>query len=245
MADAPHETSIARKRGRVSQAFFSLFMKEATVISVETLSHDFYFITLSSPAFVGIVWTLGQKIQISIGSSFSTRTYTPFGWDSVRGQTSIVAYAHGLGPGAAWTRGVQTGDTCEVFGPRASLDLTSVTGPAVVIGDETSFGLSISMAQRKTHGPTRHIFEVSSIERARTVLQRFNLQDATLYQRTLGDEHLTDIEGRLPTMASPDTTWILTGRAGSVQRLRRFLKNTSPSRVMTKAYWAPGKTGLD
>jgi NADPH-dependent ferric siderophore reductase len=40
---------------------------------------------------------------------------------------------------------------------------------------------------------------------------------------------------------------VLTGRALAVQQLRQHLKtlNIDRSRVMTKAYWAPGKMGLD
>ena len=40
---------------------------------------------------------------------------------------------------------------------------------------------------------------------------------------------------------------MLTGKAGTVQRLRQRLKRLAvpASRIATTAYWAPGKTGLD
>ena len=55
------------------------------------------------------------------------------------------------------------------------------------------------------------------------------------------------MEVRLATLAAGGTGFVLTGKAGTVQRLRQRLKRLAvpASRIATKAYWAPGKTGLD
>jgi NADPH-dependent ferric siderophore reductase len=51
----------------------------------------------------------------------------------------------------------------------------------------------------------------------------------------------------LPVLAAAGASFILTGKATSIQRLQRALKaqGVPRSRLLTKAYWAPGKTGLD
>ena len=234
-----------RRRGPISSALVGLFMKPATVTCVDTLNPDFFLVTLQSPAFVGLAWMPGQKVQITIGASLSTRTYTPIDWDASKGETLILVYAHGPGPGSRWVQSLQVGDICDVFGPRASLDLARLKGPVVVFGDETSFGLSIALSGQQRTEPVDHLFEVNAQERARSALKPFDLSNIEVFLRTPDDDHLSAIETRLSTLAAPETNWVLTGKAGSVQRLHRFLKTLSPIRAITKAYWAPGKTGLD
>jgi len=68
-----------------------------------------------------------------------------------------------------------------------------------------------------------------------------------LFERTADDAHVGEMEVRLATLAAGGTGFVLTGKAGTVQRLRQRLKRLAvpASRIATKAYWAPGKTGLD
>jgi hypothetical protein len=44
---------------------------------------------------------------------------------------------------------------------------------------------------------------------------------------------------------TPRASIVLTGRAPAIQQLRAALKARSLSTHKTKAYWAPGKRGLD
>lgn len=48
-------------------------------------------------------------------------------------------------------------------------------------------------------------------------------------------------------IAAKGAQLVLTGKASSIQRVSRALKaaGVASSRMRTKAYWAPGKTGLD
>lgn len=51
----------------------------------------------------------------------------------------------------------------------------------------------------------------------------------------------------LPALVGENATFILTGKAQTIQRVRADLKKLGvpPRQIMTKAYWAPGKVGLD
>jgi hypothetical protein len=55
------------------------------------------------------------------------------------------------------------------------------------------------------------------------------------------------MEAALPALAVTDATFVLTGKASTIQRLRQSLTRQAVSsrRIVTKAYWAPGKAGLD
>lgn len=61
------------------------------------------------------------------------------------------------------------------------------------------------------------------------------------------DQHLDEMTSRLPAPAMADATFVLTGKASSIQHWRRALGalRVPAARIITNAYWAPGKTGLD
>jgi NADPH-dependent ferric siderophore reductase len=48
-------------------------------------------------------------------------------------------------------------------------------------------------------------------------------------------------------MAVTGASFVLTGQASAIQRLRQHLRaqGVPASRILTKAYWAHGKRGLD
>jgi hypothetical protein len=87
-------------------------------------------------------WTPGDKIQVRVaGGGLTMRTYTPVRWENTTGDTTILVYLHGAGPGSAWAQDVAAGDTVQVVGPRRSIDLTRFTRAPIFVGDETSVGV--------------------------------------------------------------------------------------------------------
>ncbi|RSY76486.1 siderophore-interacting protein [Sphingomonas koreensis] len=233
--------------GRFSQALLRLLMRQARIVATEWLAGRFKLITLEGSALAGIAWIPGQKIQIAMGSAFTARTYTPLEWNADAGRSCILGFAPGDGPGSAWVRNVEAGDRCDLFGPRGSLDLRRIPQFAVVMGDETSIGLAYAL----THAdPTRAVtclFEIGDTESARQVPVQLCIGDATLFAKQDGDAHLEAMEAAIPALAAAGAGFVLTGRAAMVQGLRRRLKlcGVPATHILTKAYWAPGKTGLD
>ena len=228
------------------RSLMRMLMKQARVVAVEPVSESFRLITLESPEFKGIQWVAGQKVQIAMGSAFVARTFTPIEWDAAAGRTRILGYAHGHGPGSAWVRDVSPGDACDVFGPRASLDVGEARMP-VVIGDETSIGLACALGGPRRPATLPCLFEVKAAASVREVIARLHLDAAELFECKENDAHLEDIQQRLAALAATGSAFVLTGKASTIQHLRRALKDAgvASSRVLTKAYWAPGKTGLD
>jgi len=241
-----HETGRAAKApGRIGQALLRLLMRRATVIANERLSDRFRLITLEGPALAGLDWVPGQKIQIAMGSAFVARTHTPIEWNAEEGRTCILGYAHGDGPGSAWLQGAVEGDGCDLFGPRGSLDVRAMPGPLALFGDETSIGLAYALA-RTGRAITCH-FETQDADGTALVLDKLGLGDAALVARRADETHLDALAATLPDLAASGASFVLTGRAAGIQRLRQALKRAAvpAGRVATKAYWAPGKTGLD
>ncbi len=233
-----------RQPGRIGRALIRLLTKQAKVVETERIAEGFYILTLESAEFRRQPWAPGQKLQITLGSAFTARTFTPIDWDAAAGRTRILGYDHGSGPGSAWISAAKAGDVCDVFGPRASLDFSRV-GTCVVLGDETSIGLCHALFGHVDLLPC--LLEVNKVENVRQVFGRLDLSGVKLFERTQGDAHLEEIERGLPALVSAGATFAVTGRASFVQRLNRALKalGTAGSHIKPKPYWSPGKTGLD
>jgi NADPH-dependent ferric siderophore reductase len=237
----------AKPPGGLDRTLLRLLMRRATVVGVERPAEGFRLITLEGRALRGVAWAPGQKIQVAMGSAFVARTYTPIEWDAAAGRTRILGYAHGDGPGSAWVRGVEPGDDCDLFGPRASLDTAGAAAPLAVFGDETSIGLAHALSLRNGAGAMACCFEVGDAEGAGQAAARLGLDGARLVARRPDDVHLEEMEAALAAPLAAGASFVLTGKAGTIQRLRHGLKQRGAptERIFTKAYWAPGKKGLD
>lgn len=233
--------------GGLGRVLTRWLMKRAQVVASDAVAEDFRLITLQSPAFKGLDWLPGQKIQIAMGSAFVARTFTPIDWDSAAGRTRLLAYTHGEGPGSAWARNTKPGDPCDIFGPRASLDGHRASGRCVLLGDETSIGLAYALSKHMPDCLMHSLLEVNTRAGMPELQTRLTLDNVEWFKRAAGGAHLADIEARLQATVGPDVTFVLTGKAASIQHLRRVLKTMGVpgARMMSKAYWAEGKTGLD
>jgi ferric-chelate reductase (NADPH) len=233
--------------GRVTRTLLRWLMRSARVAAVETLSPHFRLVDLEGDALRNVAWTAGQKVQVSIGSGLSARTYTPMSWDADRARTRMLTFAHGDGPGSRWASGLREGDTCQFFGPRRSLDLSDLESPVVLFGDETSFGLAAAFRNGPQADGAIHVFEASDAAESRSVLEAIGLGQATLIECVADDAHLAAAEAEMLRLAASGARFVLTGKASSIQRVSRALKEVGvvSSRVKTKAYWAQGKIGLD
>lgn len=237
--------------GPVTRTLLRWFMRPARVAAVERLSPRFRRVRLEGEALRDVLWAPGQKIQVAMGMGLAARTYTPVSWDVTGGATQLLAFSHGEGshgggPGSRWTAGLKAGDGCQFFGPRRSLDFTDHAGPWVLFGDETSFAVALACRMALGSG-FRCVFEVSDLAEARSVLDAVGLSDAMLIGRLAGEGHLAAVVDALSHTGGDAAHFALTGRAPAIQQITRALKErgVAASRRKAKAYWAPGKSGLD
>jgi len=224
-----------------------LLMKHATVVENEKIGENYRRLTFEGQALTGVDWVPGQKVQIAMSEAFVTRTYTPVEWEAKAGRAAIVGYAHGGGPGSAWLRDIKPGNECDILGPPASIDTRAISGPLVLFGDETSIGLAGAIVRQDCDRLCQCHFEVDDRTSAEDVLAGLGIAGAALFKRTASDHHLGEMEAALAALAKTPASFVLTGKAGTIQRFRQILRRHSvPSRrLITKAYWAPGKVGLD
>ncbi len=222
-------------------------MRPARIAAVDTLSPHFRLADLEGDALKDVAWTVGQKVQVAMGTGLTARTYTPMSWDANRGGTRILTFSHGDGPGSRWANGLAVGDACQFFGPRRSLDLSGLETRVVLFGDETSFGLGAALRDSPLGDGATYVFEASDLAESRLVLEAIGLDDATVIERTADDTHLAEAEIEMKRLAAGGAHFILTGKASSIQNMSRAMKaaDVGSARIKAKAYWARGKTGLD
>lgn len=226
------------KPGFLTAAALKLLTRQGRVGAVEALTPHFRMVHLVGPALKGVSWSAGHKLQMRM-SGLTFRTFTPIEWNAEEGTTRFLAYLHGDSPAARWLAALKTGDEVLFHGPRRSLVLDGVGAGALFVGDETAIGPAASIAP----GGARLAFEASDAGETRAVLEQLGMAGAQVVERLPGDMHHAALEQALE---QPDLA-VLAGKAQTVQFLVRALRarGLTSARLRTKAYWAPGKTGLD
>lgn len=217
----------------------------AHVTGLSRLSPDFVRVELSAEAFRKATWIPGAKLQFRPRrGSMSLRTYTPVGWDTTRGTTELIAFTHGDGPAAEWLGRVAVGQTCEVFGPRRSLDLREPAGPVVFVGDESSVALACAL--RTVTDDVSYVFEAVDPAGLQGVLAGLGITSRVAV--VAKDEDRAELlhHARAAAQQAPFTL-VVTGDAATVHAVRRDSRDwpRTPEKVKGKAYWAQGRTGLD
>jgi NADPH-dependent ferric siderophore reductase len=250
--DGLREPAPRAEPGVFAQALLRLMTHATRVDAVHALSPHFRLVSLRSDAFRRVARTPGDKVQVRVGG-MAFRTFTPFRMGEGDDSLGLLGYVQGGAPAARWLSVVAPGDRCHVMGPRRSMDLAAIDRSTVFVGDETSLGLALALCGTPLGGLDTHfVFEVDDAAEVRGVLQamgRGMLQHAWLVERRPDGAHLAEVELALARYAGADSyrEYVLSGQAGSVQRLQRSLKaaGAKPSQMLVKAYWAPGKTALD
>ena len=224
-----------------------LFFSELTVESTLDVSTHFRRINLVGAALENGALHAGDKLQILVDGG--PRTFTPFDFDARRGALSLLAFLHGDTPAATWARDAAVGSKIQVFGPRSSLGLDALTGATVLVGDETSFALARTLLDTAPAARPAFLFEVTSLEESKRALDHLGVPTDGLVERRLNGAHFATLEQRVRSALTSrvPVNLVLTGRAQAIQELRASLRERPLPQVTqkVKAYWAPGKRGLD
>lgn len=224
-------------------------LRQVEVHDIEIVGTRFRLVTLAGESLKGRSWTPGDMVQIAF-PGWQSRAYTPFAWDPSRGTAQFLGYVHGGGVGSAWLSSTHVGQARFLLGPRGAVNLNALQRPALLFGDETSFGTAAGLCSTAA-GLTgvRLVFEVASLDESRPALERLGIADgATLIQREDADAHHARVEAVVSeTFATdPSSRAVLTGAAASIKRIYKALRRVGvPSKQVTNvAYWAPGRKGF-
>lgn len=234
---------MASVKGIFGEVVGRFFLTESTVREVRVLGDSFRELVVQSEVLKAQRFAVGDKAQVLVPGP-EMRTYTPYGFDAALGTLRFLVYVHGDTPGSAWGRTVKVGDVVR-FMAQGSLPLEGLSGPAVVFGDETSFAVAHSLSRSRPR--VRAVFEVSSRAASMPALEALGLEGASLVEK--GPGHLEAVAQAVRSALAADlgATLVLTGQGPSIQALRAALKSNAVPHAgqKVKAYWSPGKRGLD
>ncbi|MBL8316740.1 MAG: siderophore-interacting protein [Rubrivivax sp.] len=227
--------------GLTARLLARMFFRPAEVSENRAIAAGMHLITLQGPALRELRWAAGDKLQVRISPGLLTRTYTPILWDTEHGRTQLLAHALAVGPGSEWVRRASPGQPVSLFGPRRSLALSDIDPMlGVLVGDETAIGLAAAWR------PSHAVIEAVNQPAIQGLLDQLQLPATAMAAQPDG-VHLDALANAALGLATPDTRFVLAGRARTVQHVMRALRQhgVAPHRILTKAYWAEGKMGLD
>ncbi|MCK6522495.1 siderophore-interacting protein [Myxococcota bacterium] len=225
-------------KGRLLSLLGGLVLTEATITHNEALG-AYRLLRLRGEGLRSKGFEPGDKLQLLLPGD-DVRTYTPITWAG--GETSLLVYLHGdSSPAPRWARAAAPGDTLRFIGPQRSLSLPP--GPVVIIGDETSIAVAAAHSAARP-GQAKAVLSVLDVDAARAAAAAVGLPSPVLIPRgaDLNAHHQAVAEA---AAGAKGASVGLCGGAALIQGVRAALRASGVEGVKVKAYWAPGKVGLD
>ncbi|MEM6346759.1 MAG: siderophore-interacting protein [Bacteroidota bacterium] len=191
----------------------------------------------------------GNVIEFRI-SDTDFRHYTPSHYDKAKGVCEVLFYLHGYGPGSIWADRLEAGDQMKLMGPGGKMAYQFEQQRHFCFGDESSLGLCLNIQSeaKKQGNAFKCLLELDAENQSWPEMIALEAELMGKSHEYAAQEALDYIE------AWPQTSWAewqeasfyLTGRAKSIQRLRKSLLNKGVSRkqIISSPYWAEGKKGL-
>ena len=105
--------------------------------------------------------------------------------------------------------------------------------------------MAATLVASRAHGSARVVLEVQDPDEIAGLLPGLGLATCTtLVRRSSDDGHLDEVVDAVVAHAAGARVF-LSGRAPAIQRVQRSLRTRAVDVTKTRAYWAPGKRGLD
>jgi NADPH-dependent ferric siderophore reductase len=219
-------------KGKLVRLVSGVLLARATVVSVEAFG-GFRRLVLRCDA---RGFAAGAKVQLLLPSD-DVRTYTPIG--APEGMV-LLAWMGAGGPGSRWMARARPGDEVPFIGPQRSLVVDE--GPAVIVGDETSAAVAAAFAAERP-GEVHAVLQSDAASDLREAAGSVGLDRLDVVPRGDTASAVAAVSARLA--ASPGAVVALTGGSELVADVRSALRGTVGNTVKAKAYWVPGRRGLD
>lgn len=221
-------------KGKLIRLLGGMLLSHAKVVSTEAVGPGFRRLELRGDFAKP---NPGDKLQILLPSD-DVRSYTPIAGGA--GELVLLGWAEASGPGARWLTEVKVGTDVSFARPQRSLVLPA--GPVILVGDETS--VAVAASYEAAHpGRVQAVFEGRSSAAVFAAASAVGLKSVRAMAR--GDTSATVAAIMVAKSKAPDATIALTGGSELIVAVRAALREQGLRDVKCKAYWIPGKAGLD
>ena len=229
-------------KGRILSFFGGLVLTEATITHNEALG-PYRRLSLRGEGLQAKTFEPGDKLQLLLPGD-DVRTYPPITW--ARGETSLLVYLHGeTTPAPRWAKSAAPGDILRFVGPQRSLSLPP--GHVVIVGDETSIAVAAAYSLARP-AQAKAVLSVADDDAVRAAAVSVGLPSPTLIRRdadTSAHHQAIAAAARAAGAGAAGGSVGLCGGATLIPGVRAALRASGVEGVKVKAYWAPGKVGLD
>jgi NADPH-dependent ferric siderophore reductase len=227
-------------------------MVTATVQDLSVLGDGVRAVALGGPNIGGLTVTPGQQVRVQVGTKNplidkvmgALRTYSI--WDYNDELLHLRVFDHGDGPGARWSRTLNNGDTVHLLKPQGDF-VCRPSAYHLFVGDETaSVAFGAMIRGLNNAAPAYTVIEVDSEHEQLPIDADVNW----LYRRgrtAVNSTQLVEAVARLDLPPTPGTAY-LAGEASTIQLTRNHLvrqRGWNRRDILTKPFWAQGKTGLE
>lgn len=232
--------------GDTMEAVFSKMVHPATVVAVEYIPPRLKRVVFSGPL-QQLKFVPGNVVEFRINDR-EFRHYTLSGLDRDRGQCEVLFYLHDRGQGSRWAAQLQPGDPVKIIGPGGRIKYKQEQQYHFFFGDESSAGLVQCLQQEALRLGHQYLAVLELEKSHREWLRQTGIVAVPVnksYESPAADA-ITHMEGMVHFEPWLKGMFYLTGRAKSIQAMRRYLlgKGVASSRIQCEPYWAEGKKGL-
>ena len=232
--------------GDTMEAVFSKMVHQATVEQVEYIPPR-----LKRVVFRGALQQLkfipGNVVEFRINDR-EYRHYTLSGLDRENGRCEVLFYLHDRGLGSRWAAQLQPGDEVKIIGPGGKIRYKKEQQYHFFFGDESSVGL-VQCLQQEALGMGQQNLAVLELEQghrewlAATGIVAMPVCKSYEAPASAAIAHMDAMVHFEPWLKG---MFYLTGRARSIQAMRRYLLNRGVAgrNIQCEPYWAEGKQAL-
>ena len=223
----------------------------ATVSGLGLFAPRMRFVRLQSSDFRRFQYVPGQEVRVQVGASSRTwdwlagarRTYSVY--ELAGDVLTLVVFDHGGGPGTSWMLGLRPGVGVLLTRPRGTL-VPKQASFHLLVGEETA-SVAFAALLPELEGTTRCILEVDS------PAERWDVGQHVSWSYRHGKSGISSrrLVESLRSLDLPDSgerVAYLAGEARTIQLIRRHLVDERAwvrRNIVTKPFWAEGKTGLE
>ena len=223
---------------------FASMLHPVTVSQVEAVDQNLRRVTFAGNL-SGCRYQPGNVIEFRV-SERDMRHYTPSRFEPESGQCEVLFFLHGPAVGTEWVKSLQPGQEFKLMGPGGHLAYQPEARRHLIFGDESALGLACALARASAQAG-QQVSCLFELEAAHAHWPELLGLPATVVAKSSAEPAAASLAALETLLAEPaDTAFYLSGRAQSIQRVLRLLKQKGVSRrqIQTEPYWADGKKGL-
>ncbi|GAA1505563.1 siderophore-interacting protein [Sphaerisporangium rubeum] len=225
-----------------------------TVEECEPLTPRMRRVRIAGPALRGLDWVPGQHVRLKVGDVLSTRavlsgfrdvlrSYSVWRYDPAGALDVCVLDHEAAGPGARWGRQAAAGQRVMLTRPEGRLVLRDGSPYHLFAGDETAAPAFGAMLRTLPEG--ERVFGAVAVADERPPVPRSG--ELTWVSRDETPDGPAGVVRELPLPAEPGTAYVAGEAAICRDVLRHLVRERGWPRaaVRVKAFWSPGKKGMD